>query len=112
MRTYRLPKLSQIELKSLTKWLERAYQNKLDGSNTGMVTLLFNSQAIYNKRVIWFGDSFGQSTCPFLSYFFKEIALFRTPFFHREIFDKFQPDYLITANIERYLSNVDLDKNC
>lgn len=106
------PKHASIEFQSPTKWIERIYHNNIVGGNNGMITLLFNSHAIFGKRMVLFGDSFGHSICHFLAYFFKEIVFFRTPFFHPELVKGIRPDYVVSENVERYLNHVGSDIGC
>ena len=85
-------------------WIQKWLHNELQGGNNGIVDILFNNQAIYGKRVLVYGDSFARLFCSVMSYFFKEILFLRTPYFHPDICDQFEPDYVITENVERYLS--------
>lgn len=103
------PKHTSIEFQSPTKWIEHVYHNNIVGGNNGMMSLLFNSGAVFDKRLVLFGDSFGHSICHFLAYYFKEVAFFRTPFFHQELFADIKSDYVVTENVERYLNHVGSD---
>ncbi len=90
-------------------WIRKSLHNDLRGGNNGIVDILFNPAAPMPERLLLFGDSFGRGLCSLLSYFFKEVLFLRTPYFHDEIFQQVQPDYLITENAERYLSYVHSD---
>ena len=86
------------------RWISKWLHNDLQGGNNGIVDILFNTQAVYPKRALVFGDSFARTFCSLMSYFFKEILFLRTPYFHPDFLDQFQPDYVVTENVERYLS--------
>ena len=92
-------------------WPLAYFQNGITGGNDGMIDLLFSSQAMFKRRILWFGDSFGRSCIRFLSFFFSEIVFLRTRFFHEEVMFQVRPDVLITQNVERYLDNVEADIN-
>jgi tetratricopeptide (TPR) repeat protein len=103
------PPRSEIRFNNPMTWIRNWYHNNLTGGNNGIVDIYFNKEAAYGKRLVWFGDSFGRSACQFISYYFKEVVFLRTPFFHPDIFEQIQPDYLITQNVERYLNFVHSD---
>jgi hypothetical protein len=90
------------------KW----YNNDLQGANNGRVDLTFNTRAMYDKRLLIFGDSFGRELARFLGLFISEIVFLRTPFLHAEMLAQVSPDLLITENVERYLSSCSSDENC
>jgi len=81
--------------------------------NTNNITLTFNKDAYYSKRVLIFGDSFIKGTLKFLSLYFKDILYCRSQFFHQDIIQNYQPDIVLSAQAERYLSHIrsDLDAN-
>ena len=85
-------------------WIGKWLHNDLHGGNNGIVDLVWNTAAIYPQRVLVFGDSFARDMSSLLSYFFKEVVFLRTPYFHEDIFQQVRPDYVITENVERYLS--------
>ncbi len=105
------PPRFEKQLKNPMKWHRKWYHNNLQGGNNGIIDILFNNEPIYNKRLVWFGDSFGRAACQFMSYFFKETVFFRTPFFHAELFEQIRPDYVVTQNVERYLNSVPVDES-
>src|SRR5262249_32802344 len=78
--------------------------NNVSGGNNGIIDIIFRNEPYYQKRLLVFGDSFGRGLAAVLSHFFSETIFLRTPFFHREIFEQIGPDYVITQNVERYLS--------
>lgn len=90
-------------------WPMHAFSNQFAGGNNGIVDLFVSSDAAYPKRLLLFGDSFGRSMAKILTYFFREVAFLRTPFFHREIFQQMKPDLVLTQGVERYLVNVQVD---
>ena len=99
------PAESSIETYTGTTWYKHWLHNNLTGGNNGIVDLYFSPRALYPGRLLWFGDSFGREAARFLSFFFEEVVLLRTPFFHADIFDCIRPTLLVTENVERYLAN-------
>lgn len=83
--------------------------NGLTGGNNGIIDIVINKDALYDKKLLIFGDSFFRSLLPHLTYFYKDIMFFRTGNFHNEIFKIYKPDLVFTGNAERYLTNVNAD---
>lgn len=83
------------------------------GFNDGMVDIVLNNQACYNNTILLFGDSFFRMMLKHFSYVFSRVICLRTRFYHNEMVELIKPDYIISGNAERYLSNVssDLDAN-
>ena len=104
------PKLSERQRVLRGRWPFKWFHNDMTGGNDGIVDLLFSPQAIYRKRILVFGDSFSRNLASILSYFFMEVVFLRTRFFHDEMFEQIKPDFVITSNVERYLSSVDSDE--
>ena len=77
--------------------------NGIEGGNNGLTDLRINPDAVYRKRCVMFGDSFGRDICLFLQYWYAEVFFFRSGFFHTEVADLCDPDVLVTENVERYL---------
>ena len=98
------PNDSSIETYAETPWPTRWLHNNLTGGNNGIVDLYFSPEAQHPGRLLWFGDSFGREAARFLSFFFREVILLRTPFFHPDVFDSIRPSLLVTENVERYLA--------
>jgi hypothetical protein len=98
------PNDSSIEMYAETDWPTRWLHNNLTGGNNGIVDLYFSPEAQHPGRLLWFGDSFGREAARFLSFFFREVILLRTPFFHPDVFDCIRPSLLVTENVERYLA--------
>jgi hypothetical protein len=92
-------------------WPISEFHNMVPGGNNGIVDIYISPDSIYQKRILFFGDSFGRSLCRLLTYFFQEILFLRTPYFHPEIFDQYLPDMMITENVERYLDSCSSDAN-
>jgi hypothetical protein len=90
-------------------WPIKWFHNNLTGGNDGMADVLFSPEAVYRNRVLVFGDSFSRDLSGYLSYFFKEVVFLRTRYFHDDIFQQIQPDFVITSNVERYLSHCESD---
>ena len=98
------PHLSEIRQTYQTATPIRWFHNELSGGNNGLVDVVFNEAACYQKRLLIFGDSFGRELARFLSLFIKEVVFLRTPFFHPEMFEQIGPDIVVSDNIERYFS--------
>jgi hypothetical protein len=79
------------------------FHNDFSGGNNGAVDLRFNPHALYQKRIAFFGDSFGRDIVRFLQFWYREVFFFRTGYFHEEIASLCKPDIVITENVERYL---------
>ncbi len=86
------------------------FSNRLTRNN-GIVDIWISPDALSDKRLLIFGDSFGRHLARMLSHFFSETVFLRTPFFHPEIADQIRPDHVITQNVERYLAYVEDDGN-
>lgn len=87
--------------------VKSAYTNKnaLSG-NTGHIIYKINSESIYGKRLVIFGDSFIVQCLDILSIFFDEIIYFRNSFVLEDIVRVLSPDIVITQQAERYLVNI------
>ena len=83
----------------------RFLTNGIEGGNNGLVDLRFNPEALYRKRLVMFGDSFGRDLCVYLQFWFSEVFFFRTGFFHADLAERCRPDILVTENVERYLDD-------
>jgi hypothetical protein len=81
------------------------FHNDFSGGNNGAVDLRFNPSAPYQKRVAFFGDSFGRDIVRFLQFWYREVLFFRTGYFHEEIASLCKPDIVLTENVERYLDD-------
>ena len=75
-------------------------------SNAGVFTYRFNPYALFNKRVVLFGDSFFLDKIEVYQNTFSEVVYFRIPYILDDVVKSLQPDIVITANTERYLYNV------
>jgi len=87
----------------------KVYRNFVKGGNNGIVDIFMNPNALYESRVLIYGDSFFRGLLPILSICFSDILFLRTPFFHREMFYLYRPNFTLTGNVERYLSTVNSD---
>jgi len=105
------PPLSSKELVFTKPQRVAWWHNDLQGGNNGIVDIRYAPDALFNKRVMFFGDSFGRDCVRFLSLFFTQTVFLRTPFCHEELVHLYKPDILITENVERYLDNVQLDES-
>lgn len=87
----------------------REYHNGLVGGNNGIIHIFINDQPLYNQKLLIFGDSFFRALLKHLTFFYKEVVFCKTPFFHKEVVDMYDPDIVYSGNTERYLSNVKSD---
>ena len=78
--------------------------------NTGNITVLKSICSVTKERLLIFGDSFVRKQLHLLTSIYSEIIYFRSQFFRPEIVNIFKPDIVLTANAERYLSNVQNDE--
>jgi len=104
------PPMPSRELFVQVDWKLHRFVNHLTGGNNGVTDLYVSPNAVYPKRLLVFGDSFARGMAPLLSFFFREVAFLRTPFFHAEIFNQMKPDFVLTQAVERYLSRVQTDE--
>lgn len=79
------------------------------GFNDGMIDILFSPDSYTDKTLLLFGDSFFRMMLPHFSAFFRKVICLRTRFFHKEMVELIQPDYVFSGNVERYLSQVASD---
>ncbi|MCZ2498680.1 hypothetical protein GN316_18100 [Xylophilus sp. Kf1] len=87
-----------------------SYSNHISGNN-GLITVHFNAGGESRNRLLVLGDSFMIHCLPILSLFFRETFFLRTPYFHPEIADAFEPTHIITSNAERYLPAISNDQD-
>ena len=104
------PKRSETRVVLKTSGEIKHYHNGVTSGNIGIIDILINENALYNKKLLIFGDSFFRAMLKHLAYFYKEVVFCRTPFLHPEVVTAFSPDIIFTGNAERYLSNVKSDK--
>jgi hypothetical protein len=90
-------------------WPQLFFHNDLVSGNDGMVDIFIAPDAPYPGRVLWFGDSFGRGCVRILSFFFREIVFLRTRFMHEEMLQQMRPNFVVSQNVERYMSFVDSD---
>lgn len=90
-------------------WRIHAFSNGVTSGNHGRINLMISDYPEAQGRLVIFGDSFLAQTLQALTAYFKEILFCRTRFLHREIVLNAAPDYIITENVERYLSAVSSD---
>jgi hypothetical protein len=68
----------------------------------GMMDLHVNRSAVWNKRLLVFGDSCMRNIAKIASRLFNEILFCRSLFWHDEIFDGVCPDIVLTGHSDRY----------
>lgn len=61
------------------------------------------------SRLLIFGDSFLRLSLKFFVPYFRDILYVRSASFQEDIATLYQPDAIITGNVERYLMQVDRD---
>src|SRR5262249_31150486 len=81
------PPLSEIRFNSPLKRNIAWFHNEMGGGQNGITDLYVNPAAVYAKRIVVFGDSFGREYTRFLTRFFTESIFLRTPFLHEELLD-------------------------
>jgi len=103
------PPLTQraIKLRSPWKYFHAISANQL---NDGLVDILINPKAVMDKTILLFGDSFFRVMLKHFAWMFSKVICFRSRFFHPEMVQLIKPDVVLTGNVERYLSNVETDK--
>ena len=74
--------------------------------NTGQIKILFNPAALYNRRLVLFGDSFVEHGLMIYSKLFCEVIYLRKPYIINDIVNILEPDIVLTSNTERYLCGV------
>lgn len=89
-------------------WPLRAFHSR-DGFNDGTVDIVLNPEALVDKTVLLFGDSFFRMMLSHLSAMFNRVIFLRTRFIHLEMVTLIRPDVIFTGNAERNLSNVSSD---
>ncbi len=90
-------------------WPIRFFSNGITFGNDGLADIYISPAAIHQRRLLWFGDSFGRGCTRLLSAFFSEIVFLRTRFCHAEMMEQIRPDIVITQNAERYFDAVTPD---
>lgn len=79
------------------------------GFNDGMIDILLNPTAAKDATLLLFGDSFFRMMLKHLSAVFSKVIHLRSRFVHPEMVSLIAPDYVLTGNAERYLSDVQPD---
>lgn len=75
------------------------------GGNEGMVACLTSAHPDAKGKLVIFGDSFMFQSLLAISRYFREVICLRTRNYHHEIVAMARPDYVLTENVERYLSD-------
>jgi hypothetical protein len=79
------------------------------GFNDGMIDILLNPAAAKDATLLLFGDSFFRMMLKHLSAVFSKVIHLRSRFVHPEMVSLIAPDYVLTGNAERCLSDVQPD---
>lgn len=80
--------------------------NGMKAGNDGMMDLLESPDALTDKTLLIFGDSFFRQLLKHLCVFYRRVIFCRSRFFHYEMVDAFRPDHVYCGVAERYLSDV------
>lgn len=78
--------------------------NGVKGGNDGICVLVSSPEALSDKTLLIYGDSFFRQILPMLAVFYRRIIFCRTRFFHYEMIEGFKPDHVFCGLAERYLS--------
>lgn len=68
-----------------------------------------NRHSVTESRLLVFGDSFLHMSLKLLARYFREILFVRSSSFQEDIVALYEPDAIISGNVERYLMKVDRD---
>ena len=79
--------------------------------NTNNIVVAVNLNALIDKRVLIFGDSFFKFSLKFISSIFSHVLYVRSRCFHLELVQMFKPDVVLTGNAERYMNSILLDRH-
>lgn len=77
--------------------------------NTNNVVVAHNPMATSQERLLVFGDSFIKRLLIYFMPFFRDLLFVRSDKIQKDIVELFSPGYVITSNVERYLSSVESD---
>ncbi|CAM8650114.1 hypothetical protein sphantq_02681 [Sphingobium sp. AntQ-1] len=91
-------------------WKVHKFDNHVTSGNDGRINLLISEHPNAQGRIVIFGDSFIAQALSLFTVFFKDVLFCRTQYYHREIMVGARPNYVLTENVERYLSNVRPDE--
>ncbi len=100
------PPIESLERVMQVDWPVAYTHNGMASGNDGLIDIHRSPGAQHRARVLLFGDSFGRGVARVLSFFFAEIIVLRTRFFHEEMVRLVRPDIVLTQNAERYLNAV------
>lgn len=100
-----VPIVTSAERYLVPHWQSRFLSNGLP-TNNGVTDIWLSEKALTEKRLLIFGDSVGRAIARVASRFFRIVVFLRTPYFHSDLLDVIQPDFVLSENVERYLSLV------
>lgn len=86
--------------------VERFSLDKHLKGNSGHIDFHYNPYALYNSRIVLFGDSFFKNSLNIFNKIFSEVIYFRVPFIYEDVIKCLSPDVVLTGNAERYLVDV------
>lgn len=104
------PPITQSAETLASNWKVHKFENHVTSGNDGRINLLISEHPNAQGRLVIFGDSFIAQALSLFTAFFKDVLFCRTQYYHREIMVGARPNYVLTENVERYLSNVRPDE--
>ena len=82
----------------------RSATNGVQAGNMGIIQLVDSPNALTERTLLIFGDSFFRSLLPELARYRRSIVFCRTPFFHEEMVAAIAPHDIVTGLAERYFA--------
>lgn len=79
--------------------------------NEGVMRVVKSKSPFAKGKLLIFGDSYMVMGIDILGFFFKEVMVCRSRYYHREVVYASRPDYILTENVERYFGVVRPDKD-
>ncbi|WP_311269007.1 hypothetical protein [Sphingobium sp. WCS2017Hpa-17] len=104
------PPITQANETLAVNWKVHKFDNQVTSGNDGRMNLLISEHPNAQGRIVIFGDSFIAQALSLFTAFFRDILFCRTQYYHKEIMVGARPNYVLTENVERYLSNVRPDE--
>lgn len=105
------PKLTEARLAPQPVAGISSAENGMASGNNGLIKIMESPNAISDRKLMIFGDSFLRLMLPELARYWKTIVFFRTPYFHFEMVKGVMPDDIICGMAERYFASPMPDGN-
>ena len=99
---------TQVVLKGQAVPFDMA-SNGLRGGNDGIMMLASSPQALSDKTLLIFGDSFFRQLLQVMPVFYRKVVFCRSRYFHKEMIEAAAPDDIFCGIAERYLSSCSPD---